>query len=304
MANYRKIIRHFPEVREYARLRKWVHRGETLSYGTNIESDVLSTDAMGFRHTVYQGQRLSVADCIAQARYGLVLGPSNVYGFGVPSNAHTIPARLGERLGIPFGNISLPEGHTRNLFAILLNIVTRAKARPSAVLLLSGGDFTGWAYTGISDPVFGPPNLHQFEQAIKDRGGKINLARETQAMLSASALWTNAIAQLCRSAAIPLIFGNDTTFFEKDPVSEYDVECELGVGQQPPQKRQFDIHRELGRRFYEQRRRFCETGGFVLAGPGPANAIGFIDEFHYDASGTDALCEEFAPALEIALTKS
>jgi hypothetical protein len=38
--------------------------------------------------------------------------------------------------------------------------------------------------------------------------------------------------------------------------------------------------------------------GVPLAGPGITNAIGFIDEFHYDADGTRALCEDFASALE------
>jgi len=75
--------------------------------------------------------RMTLGDCIKSGRYGLVMGPSNVYGFGVPSDAHTIPSRLGEMLGLPFANIGLPEGHTRNLFAILLNIITRSAQPPA-----------------------------------------------------------------------------------------------------------------------------------------------------------------------------
>jgi len=60
-------------------------------------------------------------------------------------------------------------------------------------------------------------------------------------------------------------------------------------------------HRTLGIRFYEQRQQLSEKWNVPLAGPGPSNQIGFVDEFHYDAPGTDALCADFAPALEQAL---
>jgi hypothetical protein len=301
MANYRAIVKHHPEVRDYIRLRKWVHRGETVFYAPNTESDTLSTDAAGFRNGMWQGARLTLADCLKADRYGLVMGPSNVYGFGVPDDGHTIPSRLGEMLGLPFGNIGLPEGHTRNLFAILLNIVTRTAHPPAAVLLLTGGDFTGWAYSGIADPVFGPPNILQLEQVLKERGGPGDPVAGSKAMLAASHLWTVAIVQLCRGRRIPLVLGNDTTFFEKREPDSYDLDCRLGEASSPPQKRQFEIHRKFGVRFYEQRQQISERLGIPLVGPGPSNQIGFIDEFHYDAPGTDALCAEFAPALEEAL---
>lgn len=301
MANYRAIVKHHPEVRDYIKLRKWVHRGETISYGPNIESDTLSTDGIGYRKSVFGGRRMSLGDCLRSGRYGLVMGPSNVYGFGVPSDAHTIPSRLGEMLGLPFGNIGLPEGHTRSLFAILLNIVTRSQRPPAAVLLLSGGDFTGWAYSGVADSVFGPPNILQVKEVIVELGGAPDPVAGSKPMLAASQLWTLAIAQLCRTRGIPLVLGNDTTFFEKREPDAYDIDCNLGVASAPPQARQFEIHRTLGIRFYEQRRALSEQFGVPLVGPGPSNQIGFIDEFHYDAPGTDALCADFAPALEDAL---
>jgi hypothetical protein len=302
MADYRKIARHHPEVRDYIRLRKWVHRGETIAYGPNIEHATLSTDGAGYRNGTWRGKRLALADCLAARRYGLVMGPSNVYGFGVPSDAHTIPSRLGQLVGMRFANIGLPEGHTRSLFAILLDVVMRSPRPPSAVLLLSGGDFTGWAYSGIADPVFGPPNILQIKQAADDLGGKLpDPVAGSKAMLAASQLWTAAIIQLCRSRKIPLVLGNDTTFFEKREPDDYDRECKLGEPSAPPQKRQFEIHRKLGVLFYQQRQRIAEHFGLPLVGPGPSNRIGFIDEFHYDAPGTDALCADFAPAVEQAL---
>jgi hypothetical protein len=302
MANYRAIVKHHPEVRDYIRLRKWVHRGETLGYGPNIESETVSTDAIGYRNGVFEGRRCTLDDCLEAGRYGLVMGPSNVYGFGVPSDAHTIPSRLGEMLGLPFANIGLPEGHTRNLFAILLNIVARSERPPAAVLLLSGGDFTGWAYGGIADPVFGPPNILQVKQVAEERGGRTDPVAGSKPMLAASQLWTVAIAQLCQTRRVPLVLGNDTTFFEKREPDAYDLDCKLGAPSAAPQARQFEIHRKLGVRSYEQRQRISERLGLPLAGPGPSNQIGFIDEFHYDALGTDALCADFAPALEQALT--
>lgn len=301
MADYRKIARHHPEVRDYIRLRKWVYRGETVSYGPNIESETLSTDRTGYRNSVWKGRRHTLADCIESGRYGLVMGPSNVYGFGVPSDAHTIPSRVGEMLGVPFANIGLPEGHTRNLFAILLNLCTRAKHKPSAVLLLSGGDFTGWAYSGIADPVFGPPNILQLKHAAAELNGRTDPVASLQPMLAASRLWTVAIAQLCRSQNIALVFGNDTTFFEKRERDAYDLDCRLGEAGGAGQKLQFEIHRKLGGRFYAQRAQLSERLDVPLAGPGPSNQIGFVDEFHYDAAGTDALCAAFAPAIEAAL---
>jgi hypothetical protein len=64
-----------------------------------------STDAGGFRHSVFRGETFSVADITRRDRYGLVLGPSSVYGFGLAGNENTMPSRLAEHLGFPFANI-------------------------------------------------------------------------------------------------------------------------------------------------------------------------------------------------------
>lgn len=298
MANYRAIVKHHPEVREYIRLRKWVHRGEIVAYAPNIESDVLSTDANGYRNGKWQGARLTLADCLVADRFGLVMGSSNVYGFGAPHDGHTIPSRLGELLGLRLANISLPEAHSRNLFAILLGVFARSPRLPSVVVLLTGGDFTSWTYRGLADPVFGPTNLLQSPEKHKRPA---DLAAGCQAMLASSQLWTMAIAQLCRSRGVPLMLGNDTTFFEKEQPDSYDRDCALGVASAGPQQRQFDIHRNSRIPFYRERQTIAGRLGVPLAGPGPGNQIGFIDEFHYDAAGIDALCGDFAPAVGEAL---
>ena len=94
MANYQNIVRLRPEVRDFIRNRRWVHRGEVISYGPNIRCDPFSTDGAGFRHSTLGGETLSVADCLKRERYGIVLGPSTVYGFGLAGNENTMPSLL------------------------------------------------------------------------------------------------------------------------------------------------------------------------------------------------------------------
>src|SRR5947209_14932749 len=170
MANYQAIARLRPEVRDFIRNRRWVHRGDVISYGPNIQCDAFSTDQAGFRHSTLGGKPFSAMDCVRNGRYGLVLGPSSVYGFGVGGNENTMASLLAERFGFPFANLGLPEGNSRNLHSILVAIVARAAKPPSAVLHISGGDFTNFCYTSIADPVFGSPNLKQISAAIKERG--------------------------------------------------------------------------------------------------------------------------------------
>src|SRR5688572_30020096 len=167
MADYQKIIRHRPEVREFIRNRRWVHRGDVVAYGPNIRCKSFSTDAAGFRHSVFAGKTLSVSDCLDNDRYGIVLGPSNVYGFGLAGNENTMPSLLAERFGFPFANVGLPEGNSRSLFSLLMALTARAPRPPAVVLHLSGGDFTSFCYTSIADAVFGPPNIKQMDMVLK-----------------------------------------------------------------------------------------------------------------------------------------
>lgn len=298
MANYQAIVRLRPEVRDFIRHRRWVHRGDVVAYGPNIRCESFSTDAAGFRHTVFRSSTLSVADCLQQERYGVVLGPSSVYGFGLAGNENTIPSVLGERFGFPFANVGFPEGNSRTLFGMLLAFVARAKRPPAVVLHVSGGDYTNFCYTGIADPIFGSPNLKQIKLALEERSRPPEPARQIGALLAFSSLWTRAIAQLCRARRIPLVLADDTTFFEKQSPSSMDVESGLGVPSNPAQRVQFDTHRRFGPQFHERRAKLAEALRVPLAGPGLSNDIGFIDEFHYDRDGTVALCDDYARAIE------
>jgi hypothetical protein len=289
-------------VREFIRHRRWIHRGEAIVYGTNIACDAFSTDAAGYRHSTVRGETLGVADCVQRPRYGLVLGPSSVYGFGLAGNENTMPSLLAERFGFPFANIGLPEGTSRNLFSILLNLATRAPRPPAAVVHISGGDYTSFCYTGIADAVFGTPNLKQMEMAVKERGGRPNPASQIKSLLAFTTLWIGAVADLCRLRGIALVLADDTTFFEKREPSAADRECRLGIASSPVQKRQFDTHKRFDKAYHGARHAFAEQLGVPLVGPGLSNQIGFVDEVHYDAAGTRALCDDFAAGLEPLLS--
>ncbi|HVM23062.1 MAG TPA: hypothetical protein VM308_07165 [Sphingomicrobium sp.] len=302
MANYERIMRLRPEVRQFLRSRRWVHRGDVIAYGPNIRCDAFSTDEQGFRHSTFGGATLSAREAIAHERYGLVLGPSNVYGFGLAGNENTIPSLLAERLGFPFANISLPEGTSRNLYGLLAAIVDEARNPPTAVVHISGGDFTAVCYTAIADPVFGPPNLKQMDMALRERGG-FPAEPQIEPLLAFTRLWTRAIGQLCEGCGARLVFGNDTTFFEKRNPSEFELQCELGKSVAPAQELRFATHKRYVRDFAANRDAMAKSLGVPIAGPGLANDLGFIDEYHYDAAGTQALAQDFGDALEALLAR-
>lgn len=298
MANYQNIMRLRPEVRQFIRNRRWVHRGDTIFYGPNIQCDGFSTDGGGFRHSVFRGETLSVADITRRDSYGLVLGPSSVYGFGLSGNERTMPSRLAEHFGFPFANIGLPEGNSRNLFALLLGIMARSPRPPSAVVHISGGDFTNFCYTAIADPMFGSPNLKQIATVLEERGGRPRAKQQMPALLAFTSLWIRTIAELCRGNKIPIVVADDTTFFEKANPSEIERESELGKPFNAAQTRQFETHKRFVADYHARRKAVAEKLGVPLAGPGITNTLGFIDEFHYDADGTQALCDDFSKALE------
>ena len=299
MANYEIIMRRRPEVRQFVRNRRWVHRGDVIAYGPNVSCDAFSTDQAGFRHSVFKNETLSLTDCAGRDRYGLVLGPSSVYGFGLAGNEHTMPSVLAERFGFPFANIGMPEGNSRTMFAMLMAIVARAGRPPAAVVHISGGDYTSFCYTGVSDPVFGPPNIKQIGMVIKERGGTLPEAgSQIKPLLAFTSMWINAIAQLCRSHKIPLVLADDTTFFEKAEPNAIEIECQLGKPSGDAQARQFERHSRFMVDYHTRRQEVAQQLGVPLVGPGRTNAIGFVDEFHYDREGTRALCEDFSLALE------
>ena len=284
-------------MREFVRNRRLVHRGDVITYGPNIRSGAYSSDAAGFRHSSFAGATLSVDDCLQQGRYGLVLGSSHVYGIGLAGNENTIPSLLAERLGFPFGNVSLPEASGRNLYALLTAFVAGAPNPPSAVVYFSGGDFTSFCFTTMADAVFGSPNLKQIKAALAESGESARPANGIQPLLRFTTLWTRMIAQKCRARQVPLVLAHDTTFFEKRRPNALEIECDLGKGG-PAQERLYATHKRYFPAFLERREKAAAALRVPLAGPGASNGFGFIDEFHYDRDGARAFSEDLAKAIE------
>ena len=297
MANYQAIARLRPEVRDFIRNRRWVYRGETVGYGGNTQCSNFSTDERGFRHSVFKGKTMSVADCARQKRYGLVLGSSHLYGFGLAGNENTIPSLLADEFDFPFANVSIPEANSRNLHSLLNAIVRTSDGMPSVVVHMSGGDFTSFCFSSIADPIFGSPNLKQLEIVLAERLGTPSPDAYMQALLAFNGFWTKMIVQLCRSREIPVLLASDTTFFEKKAPSELERQCRLGVPSGPAQDRQFTTHKALFGRFCAHREAVAGRLGAPFAGPGPSNELTFIDEFHYDRGGTRGLARDYIPAI-------
>lgn len=299
MANYESIMRLRPEVRQFVRNRRWVHRGDVLFYGANTSTESFSTDAGGFRHSTFQGKTLGVAEILQYPRFGLVLGPSSVYGFGLAGNENTMPSLLAEKFGFPFANIGLPEGNSRNLFSILVAMLSRRQHRPSAVVHISGGDYTSFCYTSIADPVFGPPNLRQMAMVMKERRGKRpDTDTQIKPLLAFTSTWIRAVGRLCKGSRIPLVLGDDTTFFEKSNPNQFEIESELGKPFNTNQELQFETHKRFVEHYHSRRKAVAERLGVPLVGPGKTNDLGFVDEFHYDRDGTRSLVNDFAKGLE------
>jgi hypothetical protein len=298
MANYDIIIKRRPRFGEFVLHKRLIHRGDVLFFPPNYSSDVFSTDGRGWRHTSFDGESLSVADILKRDRYGIVLGTSRSFGIGLEGNEKTMSSLLSERFGLPFANVALPQGNSRNLSDLLYAFVTRAPKPPTAVVHFSGGDLTGLAYGSLCDPVFGSPNPKVVAIAQKERRGVPPLEKSVDAMLAFTTLWTRSIATLCRRRRIALVLVDDSTFFEKKKPSAWDVEAELGRSPRPLDQRWFENHKVLADRFYERRATIAERLKIPLAGPKRPVDIGFIDEFHYDEDGTRVMVEHIGEALE------
>ena len=284
--------------RFFINARNLVHRGDVVVFRPGIRNEFFTTDAAGFRHSVFRGETLAVRDIIQQDRYGLVLGSSHIFGIGTPGNERSLPSLLSEKFGFPFANVSLPEGNSRNLFAQLSALLMRAPRPPAALIHFSGGDFTNFCYSCIADPVFGSPNLKQYTQMVEERGSAPEAKDFFKPLLAFTSLWTKMIVGQCRGRKIPVLLGHDTTFFEKRKPSASDIQCGLGKSFGPMQERWFAAHKPFFPGFLEHRESLARKLGVPLAGPGPTNDYGFFDEFHYDADGTRMLFEEIAQALD------
>lgn len=298
MANYQTIVRLRPSFAPFIIHEQMVHRGDTLFFPANKRGAHFTTDGRGFRHTSFGGENLSVAEITRRSRYGLVLGTSRAFGLGLSGNENTIASLLSQRFGFPFANVALPQGNSRNLSSMLFAILSRAKHPPAAVVHFSTGDFTGFSFTSVCDPIFGSPNTKLMDIYYKEHGGVPPPERSLEAMLNFTSVWTRSVASLCRGAGAPLVLAHDSSFFEKRYPSQWDIDCELGKPFVKLDKRWFAGHKAFSQRFYARREGLADRLGIALAGPGPSNQLGFIDEFHYDEDGTREMTQDLGDALE------
>ena len=297
MANYRAVASRFPAVRDYLRNRRWTRRGDVIAYAPNMRARCFSTDPFGFRHTSWRGADHGIATCNSGERFGLVLGSSHVFGFGLESNRETLPSRLSERLGFPCLNISYPEADTRTLYATLLRIATHSAVRPSLVVYFNGGDLTRYCYHGVADPLFGSPN---FDSALTNDMPAISEDQAFQNLTFYIGFWTRQLVELTARLRIPFCFATDSTFFEKEDLGAADateVACELGASRDERHARRFAIHR----------RRVYEYGDFRVAlaqqlGIAPPfyepGIESFIDEFHFRAESLALMADRIATRLK------
>jgi len=302
MANYRKMARKHPILREFFKNREWVHRGEALVYKPNVSCGAFSIDAAGFRHSTLNGQRFSLADCQRSERYGIVLGASNIFGFGVAGNENTVASLLAERFGFPFANLGMPAGNSRNLYTLLMSLLIRHSQRPAVVVHFSGGDFSSFCRTSACDPVFGSPGRLVFKATLKGTDPLHDPEQQLPHVLAFASLWAKAIVQACRLYKVPVILGRDTTFFDKSAPNDAEREFALGKPTTKLQVREFQTHRRFGDAFHARRKEVADQLKVPLAGPAVANDMTFIDEFHCDAAGTRLLAEAVGDALEPLLT--
>jgi len=298
VANFQTIMRVRPDYRQFVRHRRLVHRGDAVVVAPNIQTELFSTDGAGFRHSVFKGETLAPAEIAARARYGIVLGSSHIFGLGLAGNENTIPSLLGDRFGIPFANISLPEGNSRNLSSLLTAYIARAPRTPAIVIHFSGGDFTNFSLSSIADPVFGSPNLKQLEMVIEERGGRPNPQTQIKALLAFTSLWTRTIVEQCRASGIPILLGHDTTFFEKSEPNDLERECALGIPFNAVQAKWFGTHRAFFPDFLTRRETLAQKLKVPLIGPDHSNWLTFIDEMHYDQDGMIAWADQMAGAVE------
>lgn len=304
MANYQKIMQLQPEMADFFRNRSLIGvRGDVLSYWANTSTDSFSTDAAGFRHSMFQGKSYSVADCLQSSRYGIVLGASNLFGFGVAGNENCMASLLAERFGFPFANAAMPGGNSRNLNSLLVGLIVGAPRPPVVVVHSSGGDLANFCESSLADSIFGSPNHIQLK-SLKEGGVEADPDQNFPRLLAFTSLWTSAIATVCRAYEAGLVFIHQSTFFEKAKPSALELECALGAPSHPKQVRQFANHRQFNEPFYLRRKAIADQLQIPLAGWALKKPLGFLDEFHCDRDGIRLMSEAVGKQVEPLLKRA
>lgn len=295
MANYREIVRHVPAVRSYIRHRRWVKRGDVTAYAPNLEGGAFSTDAYGFRHGEVDGARHGLATALSGSRYGLVLGSSHVFGFGLDSDAQTIPSRLSAHVGLPCLNVSFPEADLRTLHAAAARISAETPRPPDFIVCFAGGALSRYCYTRRCDPLFGPPDFLRAEPDGPS-GGSPAEAIAFRNLLAYADFWLEQLLALADTYACPLVLHTESTAFRKARLDEQERACSLTEATNAQELARFATHRLRDAPFIEHW--LARAKGRALDAPGLPDALSFIDEFHYTAAACDLIAAEIARSLD------
>ncbi|MEO7602813.1 MAG: hypothetical protein ABIS39_06070 [Sphingomicrobium sp.] len=297
MANYSKIIEHYPEMADFPLNELIAFRGDILSYRGNLKRASFSTDAQGFRHSTLDGKTMSVVDCIRSDRYGIVLGASNIFGTGVAGNENTLPSLLADRFGFPFANAAMPGGNSRNLHTSLVGLLAGARQPPAVVILSNGGDLANFCEAGIVDPVFGSPNRMQMKR-VETNSLNVDLEAQFERLLVFSALWASATATLCRMYKTPLVMAHLSSFFAKTEPTPVELDCKLGQPERPGQRIVLSRFAAFTPRFVAKRAEIAKNLNMPLAGAGLLDRLTFVDEFHLDRDGVRMLSQAVGDTIE------
>ena len=299
MANYEKIAQTRPAMADFlANQRKIGLRGDVLTYWPNTSTASFSTDSAGFRHSNFAGKTYSVSDCLKSDRFGILLGASTCFGFGIAGNENTGASVGAEQLGFPIANASMPGANSRNLHSLLVGLLSGARSRPAVVIFSNDGDLGGFCSSGLADPIFGSPNIAQQKSVQKD-GPSADADKNFPNLLSFSMIWAGAIARLCRAGGIPLVMVAQESFLEKKKPTSQELDWGLGEAAYRWQEPLFANHRKFNQPFFAHRRKIAETLGIALVGTG--EELTYIDEFHADEEGTrlasKAICDRISEIL-------
>lgn len=297
MANYRAIVRRFPAVRDYLQTVKWVRRGDVQAYQPNLSCAAFSTDQLGFRHTLFGGAELSLAGADRIPRFGLILGSSHIFGFGLSANGQTLASHLSNLVGFPFFAVCYPEADSRTLCATLLRILSDFGDRVSHVILVPGGDFTRFCYTGYADPLFGPPMLPNEHDAAGLSASAPRQDLEFERITQFRRFWTKQCFEAASRAGAEFLILEDATIFEKTARDQIEIDCGLGVPHSAIQRTRFDAHKRHSPGGLPAEHAFALAQGMRLAPFPPADELLFIDEYHYRDETQALIARTLAPVI-------
>jgi hypothetical protein len=283
MADFRALSRQHPAIRAYIRHRRWVDRSGVLAYAPNTAGGAFSTDAFGFRRGELEGTPYDLGVAFSGRPYALVLGSSHVFGFGLPSDADTIPSHLSAQNGFACINLSFPEAQLQALYAVALRICMQAPRPPAFIALLPGGMLTSFAYVRACDPLFGVPN---FQNGAAPENGPDSSAEKAAfaALMTYTTFWIAEVAALAHRQGCPFILHPEYTAFEKPALSVAEVACGVTVPQSTPDRLRFETHR-LRYPAYTDGILGNLPIGVRVARCDPS-ALSYLDEFHYTAEAT------------------